>query len=68
MGNKKKKEKKPDKKIMKIKKEKINRHSASEEHRVCTEFYIYIDTCVLYFPFYKNVLFLERTISGGRMG
>lgn len=35
VGNKKKKEKKPDKKIMKIKKEKLNRHSASEEYRVC---------------------------------
>lgn len=35
VGNKKKKEKKPDKKIIKIKKEKINRHRASEEYRVC---------------------------------
>ncbi|XP_029678503.1 chromatin-remodeling ATPase INO80 isoform X2 [Formica exsecta] len=33
VGNKKKKEKKPDKKIMRIKKEKINRHCASEEYR-----------------------------------
>ncbi|XP_018355719.1 PREDICTED: putative DNA helicase Ino80 isoform X1 [Trachymyrmex septentrionalis] len=33
VGNKKKKEKKPEKKIMKIKKEKINRHCASEEYR-----------------------------------
>lgn len=35
VGNKKKKEKKPDKKIMKIKKEKINRHRVPEEYRVC---------------------------------
>ncbi|EFN73818.1 Putative DNA helicase Ino80 [Camponotus floridanus] len=33
VGNKKKKEKKPEKKIMRIKKEKINRHCASEEYR-----------------------------------
>jgi len=45
VGNKKKKEKKPDKKIMKIKKEKINRHRASEEYRVCIMyicFYVYL--------------------------
>jgi len=40
VGNKKKKEKKPDKKILKIKKEKINRHSMSEEYRVCIRFFI----------------------------
>lgn len=51
VGNKKKKEKKPDKKIMKIKKEKINRHS-TEEYRVCTKFFI---TFILIFMF--NIYF-----------
>jgi hypothetical protein len=35
VGNKKKKEKKPDRKIMKMKRDKINRRRMSEEHRVC---------------------------------
>lgn len=42
VGNKKKKEKKPDKKMMKIKKEKINRHRASEEYRVYILYCFYI--------------------------
>lgn len=73
MGNKKKKEKKPDKKIMKIKKEKINRHCTSEEYRVCITFYItFILTHVTLiarsmFSFH-NAVFLERTVCGGRMG
>jgi len=54
VGNKKKKEKKPEKKIMKIKKEKINRHCTSEEYRVCIKFYVtFILTYVLYFFFMK---------------
>lgn len=48
VGNKKKKEKKPDKKIMKIKKEKINRHRTSEEYHVRIELYIaFTFSCIL---------------------
>lgn len=56
VGNKKKKEKKPEKKIMRIKKEKINRHCASEEYRVCVEFYCSFLLCYIYFFFLIKIL------------
>lgn len=56
VGNKKKKEKKPAKKIMRIKKEKINRHCASEEYRVCVEFYITLPYLYLLICFLIKIL------------
>lgn len=60
VGNKKKKEKKPDKKIMKIKKEKINRHRTSEEYHVCIELYLAF-TYILHL-FYKNRFTFRKEI------
>jgi len=66
VGNKKKKEKKPDKKIMKIKKEKVNRHYTSEEYRVCAKFCItfrYIDICSMFvFLFIKIFIFINNIL------
>lgn len=64
VGNKKKKEKKPDKKIMKIKKEKINRHRTSEEYHVRIELYIaFTFSCILCLFYINHYIFRKENFQ-----